>query len=150
MITSIRRLGTIAATGILSAVAMSAAPSPAHAWDHTNSDACSSGGHVANMTIKYDLLPNYHVWGIMYGVVSGDGTGGQSNFQGSVWGTTTNRVWLQSSADTYANGEQWSRNVLNAAGDHVRTLRSNTELVKMKASFDTAGTDPTCTAQLTY
>lgn len=100
------------------------------------------------MSITYDLTSTQHIWGIMYGRATGD-AGSKNNFRGRVY-QGGSKVWEHLSADSYGNGEQWSKNVLTAAGSHLRTNRSATEKVITHAWFDQFGNDPECDAIIAY
>ncbi len=136
-------LATLAAAALV----LAAAP-PASAWDYQDNKACSSGGGVLNMSITYDLTSTQHVWGVMYGKATGD-AGSKNNFRGRIY-SGDNKVWEHLSADSYGDGEQWHKNVLTAANTHLRTNRSNYELVITHVWFDQFGNDPECDASLSY
>jgi hypothetical protein len=118
------------------------------AYDHLDSKACEDGGGVLNMSILYDLTPTQHIWGVMYGKATGD-AGSKNNFRGRIYSGSA-KVWEHLSADTYGDGEQWHKNVLTAAGPHLRTQRSATETVVTHVWFDQFGNDPECDAIITY
>ncbi|MCW2794243.1 MAG: hypothetical protein JWO76_3341 [Nocardioides sp.] len=102
------------------------------------------------MSVTYSLSANgtQHIWGSLYGKISGQDTGGKSNFDSSVWQNSTNQVWSWQSADSYDDGEKYTKAITTASGAALRTQQAPTEYVKMKVYFDTAGSDPSCTAQI--
>jgi hypothetical protein len=112
------------------------------AWGLSTSRSCTSGGGILNSTITYNTSATRHTWLIMYGKATGD-AGDQNNFRGRIT-VNSQGVWSHNSADSYGDGEQWYKNVYNAAGNHLTTSRDADEKVFTRAYFDQFGGDPSC------
>lgn len=134
--------GSLAALLAASATAVVATSNPASAARDYAS--CDAGGNVNNASVGYDLTSTKHIWTVIYGKISGSGTGGESNYYTSIF-EGDNRVWYWPSADTWNHNQQYTKTIPD-----VQTSRARYERVRMRTVFDTAGPDEECTVRWDY
>ena len=105
---------------------------------------CSDDGHHFNATAFYTPVGAYHDWYQFAYVLSGAGTGGESNVNIRLFDNTTQRFAYNSPDDR--DQDVW---YYKSVSPRVRILASHNEKVSYEAIFDEFGPDDRCTVSIT-